>query len=194
MVNSHPIYSHYFSTIYDEQTPIGKLGRGTHYSVFRCVERADVTLEPVQHNAEVHDFAVIWDEDHDTRIIELIERIYMRGLMSPIQFIGERKGMVTIILAARFCTYGKDVEAYKSQVSEIVDSLEFDSWTVDFGIFDRNSFGVNQNDACRIICDEEKRVQLYLHNINSLWSLGTKSYTHTYIGEPSKFPPKLPGQ
>jgi predicted nucleic acid-binding protein len=51
-------YSPYFKTLYDQPEPIGRLGRGTHYSVLRCLGLSGF-----------HDFAIIWDEDHDKRVI-----------------------------------------------------------------------------------------------------------------------------
>ena len=86
-----PAYSTLFCCLYNESAPIGSIGRGCHYSVFRSVEWLDVTRSPLEL-PEMHDFAVIWDEDHDTRVINVIERIYLSGLLSPIQFVGERKG------------------------------------------------------------------------------------------------------
>ncbi|WP_253073410.1 hypothetical protein [Sodalis ligni] len=94
-------YSTLLSCLYDEQQPIGNLGRGTHYSIFRTVEWLDVNRTPV-NLPQLHDFSVIWDEDHDERVINVIENIYMAGLLSPIQFIGERKGTLTVIVAAKF--------------------------------------------------------------------------------------------
>src|SRR5688572_1906398 len=80
------VYSKLFACLYDEPAPVGNLGRGTHYSVMRSVEWLDVVRRPLPL-PEIHDFAVIWDEDHDSRVIEAVERIYMAGLLSPIQFI-----------------------------------------------------------------------------------------------------------
>ena len=96
-----PVYSHLLSCIYDEPEPIGHIGRGAHYSVFRCAESRDVSWSPVSP-AQVHDFAVIWDEDHDTRVIAVAEALYAEGVLAPVQFIGERKGNLTVILAAKF--------------------------------------------------------------------------------------------
>ena len=75
-------YSPFFQTLYDEQAPVGHLGRGTHYSVLRAAVFHDELGEILPENrykgphAKFHDFAVIWDEDHDKRVIEVIEQIY----------------------------------------------------------------------------------------------------------------------
>lgn len=62
----------FFHTLHDEPGRVGSLGRGTHYSVLRAV-----IWEP---EPRFHDFAVIWDEDHDTRIIGVLEQLYVRRL------------------------------------------------------------------------------------------------------------------
>ena len=51
-------YSTLLSCLYDEQQPIGNLGRGTHYSIFRTVEWLDVTLKTVDLH-QLHDFSII---------------------------------------------------------------------------------------------------------------------------------------
>jgi hypothetical protein len=173
----YPTYSPLFSTIYDEQKPVGHLGRGTHYSVFRCAEWLDIIRSPLQ-NAQIHDFAVIWDEDHDTRIFSAIERIYISGLLSPVQFIGERKGMLTVIVAARFYYHGKEevLTNYKQQIGNISHNLGFDSWLSKVGSFDRAPGSSHQCIVEGIISDQEHRVITYLRNIDSLWNLGTKEF------------------
>ena len=67
-----PSYSKLFSTLHDEAEPVGNLGRGTHYSVFRAAEWFDVERRPLVQ-AQIHDFAIVWDEDHDTRVISTVE-------------------------------------------------------------------------------------------------------------------------
>ena len=59
------VYSPFFHTVYDQSEPVGVLGQGTHYSVLRFVE---VVADNPSHTMFC-DFAVIWDEDHDTRIV-----------------------------------------------------------------------------------------------------------------------------
>ena len=68
-------YSAFFETLHDERTPTGKLGRGTHYSVLRAVVFSDSMGKPLTA-AQFADFAIIWDEDHDERVIEPIEKFY----------------------------------------------------------------------------------------------------------------------
>lgn len=171
-----PNYSTLFTTLYDEPAPIGNLGRGTHYSIMRSVEWQDVVLQQLD-KPQIHDFAVIWDEDHDTRVFEAIEKIYMAGHLSPVQFIGERKGFLTVIVAARFYFYDSEqiLSNYKQQINEISQSLD-DTWPSDIGSFDRAYGSEHQCINEGIIADNEYRVLTYIKNIDSLWGLGIKEY------------------
>ena len=182
-----PVYSNLFACLYDEPAPVGNLGRGTHYSVMRSVEWLDVVRRPLLL-PEIHDFAVIWDEDHDSRVIEAVERIYMAGLLSPIQFIGERKGSLSVIVAARF-RFAHELgvfEDYVHQLNELSQApVHGDSWPTEVGFFDRSpSFSAmdpHQTDVMGIIQDQSHRVVTYLRHIDSLWSLGTKPYVSRQV-------------
>jgi len=173
-----PVYSSLFACLHDEPAPVGHLGCGTHYSVFRSVEWLDVVRAPLRL-PQIHDFAVIWDEDHDTRVMEVLEDIYMAGLLSPIQFIGERKGTLTVIVAAKF--YYADTQAtldeYIRKLNDIsAKTSNRDSWPTELGMFDRSPGSPHQTDVQDLIMADEHRVITYLRNIDSLWSLGTKDY------------------
>jgi hypothetical protein len=193
MKSAYPSYSTLFSTIYDEQHPIGHLGRGTHYSVLRCAEWFDVTCTPL-NRAQIHDFAIIWDEDHDERVIKAIETIYMEGLLPPVQFIGERKGFLTVIVAAKFYFHHDEsvIKNYTSNINRIANDLEFDHWQAEVGIFDRIPES-HQNDPRGIIADDNHKIMLYIRNIDSLWNLGTKAYIPNLIPpwKPKAFPEKI---
>ena len=174
-----PRYSTLFSCLYDEPEPVGNLGRGTHYSVFRSVEWLDVVQVPLLI-PQIHDFAVIWDEDHDERVIEVIERIYMAGLLSPIQFIGERKGNLTVIVAAKFYfAYCEErLAAYVAALNQISTGPgHLDSWPTDVGMFDRAPGSPHQTELGGLIAAEDHRVDTYVRNIDSLWNLGTKVFS-----------------
>lgn len=170
-------YSPYFSTLHDEISPVGSIGRGTHYSVLSCAEWFDDSRQRVS-NAKIHDFAVIWDEDHDIRIMHVIEQLYFEGLLSPVQFIGERKAILTVIVSAKF--YYSETQAtinqYIQRVSDIANGLVFDCWGSEVGSFDRSIGSPQQYDSKGIISDDSQRVETYLRNIDLLWNLGTKEY------------------
>ncbi|MDO9012548.1 MAG: hypothetical protein Q7U78_12180 [Gallionella sp.] len=189
-----PTYSTLFSCLYDEPEPIGYLGRGAHYSVFRSVEWLDVVRAPLAV-PQVHDFAVIWDEDHDTRVIDVIEKIYMAGLLSPVQFIGERKGILSVIVAAKFYwAHSQDtLNAYIQNLNNISGSLNHgDSWETEVGMFDRSPGSSHQTDLQGLIMADEHRVITYVRNIDSLWNLGTKPFTPRPYPDSNISPPAIP--
>jgi hypothetical protein len=142
------------------------------------VEWLDVVLSPLE-KPQVHDFAVIWDEDHDNRIINVIEHIYMAGLLSPIQFIGERKGCLTVIVAAKFYWSGDEegLEAYSRNIQEITaTAVNNDFWSTRIGQFDREPGSPHQTYLEGLIDADEHRVITYARNIDSLWRLGTRPF------------------
>lgn len=188
-----PTYSTLFACLYDEPEPIGNLGRGAHYSVFRSVEWLDVIRAPLE-TPQIHDFAVIWDEDHDERVIGVIEEIYMAGLLSPIQFIGERKGLLTIIVAAKFYyAHSREMlNAYIQRLKDISTSpIHGDSWPTEVGLFDRSPGSPHQTDLKGLIMADDHRVITYARNIDSLWGLGTKQFIQ-HCDPNIVFPPPTP--
>src|SRR5438093_42433 len=92
------LYSPFLETLHDETRPVGNLGRGTHYSVLRAVTWHDTFLTALPR-AALLDFAIIWDEDHDARVIQVVNELYFEGLLAPVRFIGERKGGLTVLVA-----------------------------------------------------------------------------------------------
>lgn len=163
-------YSPFFHTLYDQTAPAGTIGRGTHYSVLRAVAWHDVHLNPT---AEAHfqDFAVIWDEDHDARVAQVAEGIYRAGLLGPVRFIGERKGMLAVLLDSEtFETWDQlQVERYKERLTGAVrrSCEDFgDWWEVRVG---------DSTETSSIISDQDfLKVHTYLECIRMLWDLGIK--------------------
>jgi len=154
----------FFKTLHDEQGPTGYLGRGTHYSVLRAVVFHDAIGNPLPEGP-LADFAVIWDEDHDTRVFEPIENIYRRGLLSSFLIFGERKGSFTAILSDDVHRKSPTdrLAVLKNEVNEICQSLE-DPWPSE--VLNLRSEGNP------IIQAESKKVHLYLENLKMLWQLG----------------------
>jgi hypothetical protein len=174
-----PVYSTILHCLHDEPEGRGHLGRGTHYSVFRVPEWFDVTGKPAK-KALQHDFAVLWDEDHDERIIPVIERLYVNGLLFPVQFIGERKGGITAILASKFWYSGSeaDLRSYKKKFEELAGQVEDDWWSTEFGMFDKSlvNGAPHQTNLMSIVNDRDEKVDTYVRNIDNLWSIGSKTF------------------
>ncbi|TVP62829.1 MAG: hypothetical protein EA343_09850 [Nodularia sp. (in: Bacteria)] len=157
-------YSEFFKTLHDDTAPTGYLGRGTHYSVLRSV----VWHNSLQHQlpkAAYLDLAVIWDEDHDTRVIEAIELLYFSGLLTPAIFVGERKGSFTVVVSDKTLEEfdERKLSEYQQAVEEITQSLD-DPWAAEVT-------SINSN---HIINDRSDKISQYLQTINMLWQLGIK--------------------
>jgi len=188
MTTAMPVYSSLFQCLFDQ--PRAEIGFGYHYSVFRAIDARDVEQKPAPLPC-VHDFAVIWDDDHDTRIIPVLEEMLMAGILPGVQFIGEHKGELTIILAAR--TYWLiDVEAFARRVKELCGKAAGDFWTVVVGMYDHAPgnlrFG-HQCDFKEILGMSDEATHAYLYTIDTTWNLGTKQW----IGADAPSPPLAPG-
>ena len=156
-------YSPFLQTIYDQSEPVGSLGRGTHYSILRALNWR--TVEGAALEAAVYrDFSIIWDEDHDHRVIASIEAMYAHGLLFPVLFIGERKGGLSVVVDPNF-PRSEAWQTYQQRVEELTQNLP-DAWGSDVTVF-------GDADAS-LINDSPERVSLYLSNIQMLWSLGNK--------------------
>lgn len=118
-------YSPFFQTLHDEIQPVGRLGRGTHYSVLRVPIWQDEWLNPMPQ-ALFLDFAIIWDEDHDERVIEVVEALYLSGLLAPVRFIGERKGSLSVFIGIKTMQAWDETTLlkYREAVSAISQGLQ----------------------------------------------------------------------
>jgi len=160
-------YSPFFQTLHDETQPVGHLGRGTHYSVLRVPIWQDQWLNPLPRGSLL-DFAVIWDEDHDERVIEVIEDLYFCGLLAPVRFVGERNGSLSVLIDEKTVQAWDHaaLKDYREAVYDVGQGLE-DPWptTVDAVSGSKHS----------IIHASKEDVTLYLRNIHMLWFLGAKT-------------------
>lgn len=161
-------YSHMFSTLHDEDKPVAPLGRGTHYSVLRAVIWDPDPKAPPYY----HDFAVLWDEDHDDRVIWTVEQLYIRRMLSPILMIGERKGSITAL------TERPMPASFEKQLEDITQENPSDPFCGSIGTLDEPN---------GIINDARERVVPYLKGIHALWQLGRASIVKPPAPEVSTF-------
>ena len=166
-------YSSLFSVLHDEKKPVGNIGRGTHYSVLSCAQWHN---QFIQHHAtghaEIQKFAIIWDEDHDDRIIPVIEAAYLQSLMAPVKFIGERKGHLSVIVDPVFWKFCSNKRDYIQAWEKLAGSVNDDWWSCEVQSEEEMS-------ESGIIHPRNKMV-VYLKNIDNLWSLGVAPYKAPY--------------
>jgi hypothetical protein len=161
-------YSNSFKTLCDETKPTGNIGRGCHYSIF---EAKDNTSK--QENA-FFNFAVIWDEDHDTRVIKVLEDLYEQQKLTNYIIVGERKGGFYAVL---------DPVKQRGPLNSLPDHLNIedgDEWIA-------QTLTLNEVfllDTC-LIQDGHENVTRYINAILEKWQLGrilkSKEKTDTAI-------------
>jgi hypothetical protein len=157
-------YSDFFQTLHDEQGPTGHLGHGAHYSILRAVVFHGPNGEPLPVGKNA-DFAVIWDEDHDARVIKPIEEIYRCGLLSAFLMFGECKGTFTALLHNDCQALSRHVTLHR-KLDQMTQSLE-DPWRAKVCALEKASSS--------LIEDDPAKVALYVKNLTMLWNLGVKS-------------------
>jgi hypothetical protein len=145
-------YSEFFSTVYDEPSPADHFGKGAHYSVLRALVWVP--------RMKFHDFAVIWDEDHDQRILWVAEQLYVRLLLHNVLFIGERSTHVTVL------TIDSVDSQFEESFREICGKVSSYCAHITISPFRRGGLGIIDASA--------DQVEWYLEGIGSLWSLGTR--------------------
>jgi hypothetical protein len=152
-------YSDFFKTLYDETKPTG-----FHYSVLRAVVFHDQNGKPLSEG-QLADFAVIWDEDRDERVMEPIEEIYRRGLLSSFLMFGETQAVFTAVLSDKVhlgtpAETDERIQFLKTEIHAICGKLD-DAWCSQ--VVDRlDDVSYDANKTC-------------LKNLEMHWKLGTKA-------------------
>lgn len=172
-------YSNIIACVYDEPEGLGNL-YGYHYSVFRTVVLVNEAGNVLPRN-QLHHCAVIWDDDHDTRIISVVEQLYIANLLRTIAFIGEHKGEVNVLFAPVFAMRftPQQQEAYRREITKIIaNPFHGDSWTTQFGQFIPAK---QANSACTTVTAnllgmESSIEDAYLNHIHNMWRLGVREF------------------
>lgn len=155
-------YSKVLYTEYDQPTVIGTLGHGNHYSILSFPQWRGLLNEPERREVRNQRIGVIWDEDHDTRVIRVIERAYADRLMAPVLFVGECKAYLRVVVQDEFEFGGGYLTDWKLSLAQ---ALTNDSWAVEIiHLKDVGSYGI-------VVADKEV-VGRYLGGIIDLWGVG----------------------
>lgn len=165
----------FFKTLHQETKPVGSFAHGAHYSVMRAPIWQDKWLNPMPNGAML-DFAIIWDEDHDERVLTLIEELYFAGLMAPVRFIGERKGSLSVLIDAETERVWKPaaLKHYRDAINRI-SNAQCDPWPAQV-ICVANHLDSHGLLDPLIIHEDRRKVATYLRYIDLLWNVGIKPH------------------
>jgi hypothetical protein len=134
-------YSNLFETIYDQTSET--FGHNYHFSILRTITWSGYNGAPLIP-CMYHDICVVWDEDHDTRVIYAIEEIYKNGLLYPIIFIGEGQGFLNAHTRSQF----KIDSYYSSRIDQLTNNEKIqDCWGTEVSSFNDRSFLYNIHKA-----------------------------------------------
>ncbi len=81
-------YSPLFDTLHDSEEQSDSASSVSQFSILRCVVWTDPTLKQ-QACAKFHTFAIAWDEDHDERIIDVAEKLYLADVIPAVSVLYE---------------------------------------------------------------------------------------------------------
>ncbi|TRO38593.1 hypothetical protein EQ832_12125 [Pseudomonas sp. ALS1131] len=162
-----PVYSHFFRTEYDEQQNIGVLEAHCSILSVPSLNKKDAVLD-------VQRVAVIWDEDHDERVIPILEAACFKGLLRNVLFIAEHKGAVSIIMDESAKSFLRNARQKKWQ--EICDEVvENDEFSADV---------MSKEEYVQTLVDSlQPMYENYLNHICDVWSLGPHDF---YPAKPRK--------
>lgn len=166
-----------FSQIYSEPYPIGKFYE-TGYSVLRSMDWLDYTFKPYKQ-AYIHDFALIWHQYADQKLIEIAENIYVNGLFTPLQFLAIRGSSITILVSGNFKKIcGNSIfKNYALKLDTLCRSIISEEIDIHIATFDRTpKRGKQPFDLSDIIPANSELVRTYLKNIDNLFQLGLKPF------------------
>jgi hypothetical protein len=168
-------YSDRITCIYDEQESLTNLGHGTHYSIFTSSNYHWSKTKSINEYV-THIFAIIWDADHDIRIIKTIEQLHDANLLWPISFIGEHSNWVTVLYGSKTMGAVEPDNNYEIEISDIIERNEYSEWMYNYNFYqnpgDRPADQLFRTDIVR---DCTWRSGAYIQGIDALWQLGPHS-------------------
>lgn len=119
------IYSRLLYT--EHEDPAGKNGEDA-FTIFSTQQINDRNLNFMDEVC-IQTFAVLWDKVKDTRIIDLIERSIVQGVLSPVKLLHASKGTLMVVYDHQI------VQSVKLDLEEawqdLASGVMYDEWTAE---------------------------------------------------------------
>ena len=118
------IYSRLLYT--EHEQPHNDDGEGA-YTIFSTQQLFGPDCVPLNVTG-IQKFAVLWEGQPDTRVIDLIEQSIILNLLSPVKLLNASKGMLVVVYDD--VLVGESFELFHLGWEEIAAGVMYDDWTV----------------------------------------------------------------
>jgi hypothetical protein len=168
IIVSNDKYSTILACLFDQAGPAIVNGGNPSYSIFRVTQARDQIGQRVDRMT-VHDLAIIWDDDHDERVVYALERLHLAGLLWPVVFASENRGTLTMFIQGGLSLPSN----FEEEVREACSAAVKDNWHVTFPIYNRPS-PFNFNPGLDVVPGASLNAISYLCAIDAQWKLGLR--------------------
>ncbi|MDZ4300189.1 MAG: hypothetical protein U1C13_00880 [Pseudomonas sp.] len=118
------IYSRWLYT--EHEQPQNDDGEGA-YTIFSTQQLFGADCMPLEVVC-IQRFAVLWEGQPDTRVIDLIEQSITLAVLSPVKLLNASKGMLVIVYDSTLV--GETYELFQLTWAKIAASAMYENWTV----------------------------------------------------------------
>lgn len=118
------IYSRLLYT--EHEQPHNDDGEGA-YTIFSTQQLFGAGCFPLD-KMHIQKFAVLWEDQPDTRVIDLIEQSIIQAVLSPVKLLNASKGMLVVVYDDTLV--GEIYESFHNAWEEIAAGAIYDEWTV----------------------------------------------------------------
>lgn len=120
------IYSRWLYT--EHEQPHNDDGEGA-YTIFSTQQLFGADCMPLEAMS-IQKFAVLWEDQPDTRVIDLIEQSIILIILSPVKLLHASEGMFVVVYDSKLV--GENYKLFQLAWAEIASGVMYDEWTVLF--------------------------------------------------------------
>ncbi|MBH8612145.1 hypothetical protein I4N56_015310 [Pseudomonas mohnii] len=118
------IYSRWLYT--EHEQPQNDKGEGA-YTIFSTQQLFGADCMPLEA-VRIQKFAVLWDDQPDTRVIDLIEQSIVLTILSPVKLLHASEGMLVVVYDSALT--GENYKLFHLAWEKITASVMYDDWTL----------------------------------------------------------------
>jgi hypothetical protein len=118
------IYSRWLYT--EHEHPHNNDGEGA-YTIFSTQQLFGADCMPLDVMC-IQKFAVLWEDQPDTRVIDLIEQSIILAILSPVKLLHASKGELVVVYDSTLV--GENYELFHLAWADIAASVMYEEWTV----------------------------------------------------------------